>query len=142
TENLIGQPQVQITIDRAAIARVGLSVSDVQSVVETALGGSTATQVLEGERTFDLVVKLIPSSAADLEAIRKIPVFGSNGERLTLGALTSVEARSGFSRIFREENARRTVVKFSVRGRDLGSLIAEAKEKVGAEVKLPAGYRM
>ena len=142
TENLIGQPQVQITIDRAAIARVGLSVSDVQSVVETALGGSTATQVLEGERTFDLVVKLIPSSAADLEAIRKIPVFGSNGERLTLGALTSVEARSGFSRIFREENARRTVVKFSVRERDLGSLIAEAKEKVGAAMKLPAGYRM
>ena len=142
TEQLTGQPQVQITIDRAAIARVGLSVSDMQSVVETALGGSAATQVLEGERTFDLVVKLIPSAVADLEAIRKIPVFGSNGERLTLGALTSVEARTGFSRIFREENARRTVVKFSVRGRDLGSLIAEAKQKVAAEVKLPAGYRM
>ena len=96
-EELTGQPQVQITIDRAAIARVGLSVSDVQSVVETALGGSAATQVLEGERTFDLVVKLIPSAVADLEAIRKIPVFGSNGERLTFG---SIDLR-GRSRRFR-----------------------------------------
>ena len=141
-EQLTGQPQVQITIDRSAIARVGLSVSDLQSVVETALGGSAATQVLEGERTFDLVVKLVPSAVADLESIRKIPVFGSNGERLTLGALTSVDVRTGFARIYREENARRTAVKFSVRGRDLGSLIAEARAKVGAEMKLPAGYHL
>jgi cobalt-zinc-cadmium resistance protein CzcA len=142
TEKLIGQPQVQITIDRAAIARYGLSISDVQQIIETALGGSAATRILEGERTFDLVVKLAPKSVCDLEAIRKIPVFGSNGERLTLAAVTSVDVRSGFARVFREENARRTVVKFSVRGRDLGSLIAEAKQKVGAALKLPTGYRM
>jgi heavy metal efflux system protein len=142
SEQLIGQPQVQIEIDRAAIARAGLSVSDVQSIVETALGGSAATRVLEGERSFDLLVKLVSTSIGDLEAIRRIPVFGSNGERLTLGALTSVNVRAGFARIFREENARRTAVKFSVRGRDLGSLIAEAKQKVDAAIKLPAGYRM
>ena len=141
-EQLIGQPQVQITIDRAAIARVGVSVSDVESVVETALGGSAATQVLEGERTFDLVVKLIPSAVSDLEAIRSIPIFGSNGERLTLADVASVDVRAGFARVYREENARRTAVKFSARGRDLGSLIAEAKQKVGAAVKLPSGYRM
>ena len=141
-DQLVGQPQVQITIDRAAIARYGLRVSDVQQIVETALGGSAATQVLEGERTFDLVVKLSPKSVPDLDAIRKIPVFGPNGERLTLGAVTSVEVRPGFARIYREENARRTAVKFSVRGRDLGSLIAEAKAKVGVEVKLPVGYHM
>jgi cobalt-zinc-cadmium resistance protein CzcA len=141
-DQLIGQPQVQITIDRAAIARYGLTVSDVQQIIETALGGSAATQVLEGERTFDLVVKLSPEAVADLHAIRNIPVFGSNGERLTLGAVTTVDVRAGFARIEREENARRTAVKFSVRGRDLGSLIAEAKQKVGAEVKLPLGYRM
>jgi cobalt-zinc-cadmium resistance protein CzcA len=141
-EELLGQPQVQITIDRGAIARVGLSVSDVQSVVETALGGSVATQVLEDQRTFDLVVKLIPSAVGDLEAIRKIPIFGANGERLTLGAVTSVDVRAGFARVYREENARRTAVKFSVRGRDLGSLIAEAKDKVGTQVKQPSGYRM
>ena len=142
TERLIGQPQVQITIDRAAIARYGLTISDVQQIIETALGGSAATKVLEGERTFDLVVKLAPQSVSDLEAIRRIPVFGSSGERLTLAAVTSVDVRAGFARVFREENERRTVVKFSVRGRDLGSLIAEAKEKVGANIKLPAGYRM
>lgn len=142
SEQLTGQPQVQITIDRAAIARYGLAVADVQQIISTAPGGATATQVLEGERSFDLVVKLAPKSASDLEAIRKIPVFGSNGERLTLGDVASVDVRSGFARVLREENARRTVVKFSVRGRDLGSLIAEAKEKVGTQVKLPAGYRM
>lgn len=142
TENLTGQPQVQIIIDRSAIARYGLSVADVQQIIETALGGATATQVLEGERTFDLVVKLAPKATSDLGAIRKIPVFGSSGERLTLGDVTSIDVRSGFARVLREENERRTVVKFSVRGRDLGSLIAEAKQKVGSEVKLPAGYRM
>jgi heavy metal efflux system protein len=142
TENLIGQPQVQITIDRAAIARYGLSVADVQQIIETALGGATATQVLESERTFDLVVKLAPTATADLDAIRAIPVFGSNGERLTLGAITFVDVRAGFARVLREENERRTVVKFSARGRDLGSLISEAKRRVAAEMTLPSGYRM
>lgn len=142
TENLIGQPQVQIAIDRAAIARYGLSVADVQQIVETALGGATATQVLEGERTFDLVVKLSPKTTSDLEAIRRIPVFGSNGERITLGDVTSVEVHAGFAKVLREENSRRTVVKFSVRGRDLGSLIAEAKQKIDTQVKLPPGYKM
>lgn len=143
TDKLLGQPQIQIKMDRSAIARAGLSVSDVQSVVETAMGGAAATQVLEGERTFDLVVKLTPGAVSNLDAIRKIPVFGGNGERLTLQALASVELHPGFSRVFREENERRTAVKFSVRDRDLGSLIAEAKKRVAAEVKLPTtGYRM
>jgi cobalt-zinc-cadmium resistance protein CzcA len=142
TDQLIGQPQVQITIDRTAIARYGLSISDVQQIIETALSGSAATQVLEGERTFDLVVKLFPRAVADLDAIRKIPVFGSNGERLTLGAVTTVDVKAGFARVDREENSRRAAVKFAVRGRDLGSLIAEARKDVGAEVKLPTGYHM
>ncbi len=141
-EELLGQPQVQIVVDRAAIARYGLAVGDVEQVIETALGGSVTTQVLEGERSFDLVVKLTPKSVSDLESIRNIPVFGSNGERLTLGSLASLDVRQGFSQIWREENARRTAVKFSVRGRDLGSLVAEAQQKVDAQVKLPAGYRL
>ena len=141
-EELLGQPQVQIVIDRQAIARVGLSVSDVQSVVETALGGAVATQVLEGERSFDLVVKISPQAVQDLEAIRRIPVFGSTGERLALGTLASVDVRPGFARIYREENARRIAVKLSVRGRDLGSLVQEAQARVGQAVVLPAGYRM
>jgi cobalt-zinc-cadmium resistance protein CzcA len=142
TDQFTGQPQIQITVDRAAIARYGMSVSDVQSVVETALGGSVATQVLEGERTFDLVVKLAPKAVSDLESIRSIPVFGPNGERLTLGALTQVEVRSGLARIMREGNERRIAIKLSVRGRDLGSLVHEAEAKANAAVHLPAGYRM
>lgn len=141
-EKLLGQPQVQISIDRTAISRVGLSVSDVQSVIETAMGGAVATQVLEGERSFDLVVKLSPKAVSDLGAIRQIPVFGSNGERLTLGALANVETRPGFARIYREENARRIAVKLSVRGRDLGSLVHEAQRKVALDVPLPTGYRL
>lgn len=142
TDQFTGQPQIQITVDRSAIARYGVSVSDVQSVIETALGGSVATQVLEGERTFDLVVKLAPKAVSDLDSIRNIPVFGSNGERLTLGALTRVEVRAGLAKIMREGNERRIAIKLSVRGRDLGSLVHEAQEKANAAVKLPPGYRM
>ncbi len=142
TEELLGQPQVQISVDRAAIARAGLSVSDVESVIETALGGATATQVLEGERSFDLVVRLAPKAVSDLESIRHIPVFGSNGERLTLGAVATVEIRPGFARIYREENARRIAVKLSVRGRDLGSLVAEAQHQVATAVPMPSGYHL
>ncbi len=142
TDQFTGQPQIQITVDRAAIARFGVSVSDIQSVVETALGGSVATQVLEGERTFDLVVKIAPKAVSDLDSIRNIPVFGANGERLTLGALTKVEVRAGLAKIMREGNERRIAIKLSVRGRDLGSLVHEAEEKASAAVALPPGYRM
>ncbi len=142
TDQFTGQPQIQITVDRTAIARYGVSVSDIQSVIETALGGSVATQVLEGERSFDLVVKLAPKSVSDLESIRNIPVFGANGERLTLGVLTRVEVRAGLAKIMRESNERRIAIKLSVRGRDLGSLVHEAQEKANTAVKLPPGYRM
>ncbi|MGA3179659.1 MAG: CusA/CzcA family heavy metal efflux RND transporter [Verrucomicrobiota bacterium] len=142
TDRLVGQPQIQIAVDRAAIGRYGLAVADVQTVVATAIGGQPATQVLEGERSFDLVVRLSPKSVADLESIRNIPVFGSNGERITLGTLATVEMRPGLNIIDREENERRTAVKLSVRDRDLGSLVAEAQQKVSSKVHLPTGYRL
>ena len=142
TDQFTGQPQIQITVDRAAIARFGVSVSDLESVIETALGGSVATQVLEGERSFDLVVKIAPKAVSDLDSIRSIPVIGAGGERLTLGALTSVEVRSGLAKIMREGNERRIAIKLSVRGRGLGSLVQEAQQKANAAVRLPPGYRM
>ncbi|MFC5454489.1 efflux RND transporter permease subunit [Prosthecobacter fluviatilis] len=142
TDRLMGQPQVQIAVDRTAISRAGLSMTDVQSVIETSMGGSVATKVLEGERTFDLVVKMIPRSVASIDGIRRIPVSGSDGERLTLGAVASVEVKPGFARIYREENARLTAVKLAVRGRDLGTLVAEAQQKVNAQVVLPKGFRL
>ncbi len=141
-ERLLGQPQVQISVDRQAVARSGLTVSDVESVIETALGGAVATQVLDGERTFDLIVKMVPTAVSDLDAIRALPVLGPNGEKLVLGSLARVEVAPGFARIFREENARRTAVKLSVAGRDLGSLVAEGKRKVAAALHLPPGYRL
>jgi len=142
TDLLMGQPQIQIVVDRKAVARYGLSVQDMQNVIATAMGGQAATQVLEGERTFDLVVKLAPQSVADLDSIRNIPVFGSNGERVTLGTLASVEMHAGLARIVREENERRTSVKLSVRDRSLGDVVADAQRNVEAEVHLPTGYRM
>jgi cobalt-zinc-cadmium resistance protein CzcA len=142
TDLLLGQPQIQINVDRAAIGRYGLAVADVQTVVATAIGGQAATQVLEGERSFDLVVKLAPKAVADLESIRNIPIYGSNGERLTLGVLANVSVKPGLALIDREENERRTAVKLSVRGRDLGSLVGEAQRKVKDQVHLPTGYRL
>jgi cobalt-zinc-cadmium resistance protein CzcA len=141
-ERLAGQPQVQIVVDRQAVARSGLTVDDVQSVIETALGGGVASRVLEGERTFDLVVKMSPLAVSDLDAIRALPVLGPNGEKFTLGSLARVGVAPGFARIYREENARRIAVKLSVAGRDLGSLVEEGQRKVAAAVRLPPGYRM
>jgi len=142
TDLLLGQPQIQITINREMIARYGLAVQDVQNIIATAMGGQAATQVIEGERTFDLVVKMAPRSVADVESIRNIPVFGSNGERVTLGELAAVETRPGLARIVREENERRTSIKLSVRGRDLSAVVADAERNVEAQVHLPAGYRL
>lgn len=142
TDLLLGQPQIQIAVDRAAIARFGLSVADVQSVIATSIGGQTATQVLEGERTFDLVVKLTPHSVSDVDSIRAIPLRGSNGETLTLGDVADVALKAGLARIEREENERRTDIKLSVRDRDLDSVVFDAQRKVAAGVNLPVGYRL
>ena len=86
-ERLAGQPQVQISVDRPAIGRYGLSVSDVQTVIETALSGAVATQILEGEKTFDLVVRVDPGAVTGLDSIRGIPILGPSGEKLTLGCV-------------------------------------------------------
>jgi cobalt-zinc-cadmium resistance protein CzcA len=140
-ERLAGQPQIQISVDRPAIGRYGLSVSDVETVIETALGGAVATQILEGEKTFDLVVRVDPGAVTGLDSIRAIPILGPNGEKLTLGSVADIRLAPGSARVFREENSRRIAVKLSVRGRDLGSLVAEAQKKVDAAVTLPPGYR-
>ena len=141
-ERLSGQPQIQISVDRPAIGRYGLSVSDVETVIETAIGGAVATQILEGEKTFDLVVRVDPGAVTGVETIRAIPILGPNGEKLTLGSVADVRLAPGSARVFREENSRRIAVKLSVRGRDLGSLVSEAQKKVDAAVRLPAGYRL
>ena len=141
-EHLLGQPQVQVQVNREIVARYGLEIADVNGMVDNAFGGSVATQVLEGERNFDLAVKLRPELIENLDAIRAIPLFGSNNEIITLGQVADVGIHNGFARIYREENERRIAAKFSVRNRDLGSVVAEAQHKVDTQVKLPPGYRL
>jgi len=141
-EVLLGQPQVQISVDRAAIARYGLAVADVQSLISTAMGGSTATKILDGEKNFDLVVKLDPAYARDLDSIGRIPLYGSNGELLTLNQVADVRVKNGFNTVLRESNQRRTDVKFSIRNRPLDTAVQETQQKVAAAVKLPPGYKL
>ena len=118
----------------------GLGIGDIDSLVQTAFGGTVATQVLEGERSFDLAVRLRP--VANLDEMRAIPLFGSNNEIITLGQVAGVQVTNGFARIYREENERRIAVKVTVRGRDLGSVIADAQQRVSQQVKMPRGYRL
>jgi cobalt-zinc-cadmium resistance protein CzcA len=141
-EVLLGQPQVQISVDRAVIARYGLAVADVQSLISTAMGGSTATKILDGEKTFDLVVKLNPAYTQDLDSIGRIPLYGSNGELLTLNEVADIKVENGFNTVLREGNQRRTDVKFSIRDRPLVTVVQEAQRKVNAAIKLPPGYKL
>src|SRR5262249_4492271 len=139
----LGQPNLLIDVDRARSARFGLAPGDVNAVVEAAIGGKSVTDVFEGERHFPLVVRLAPEYRRDVEAIKTIPV-AAVGQAATayvpLGDLSRVHMASGASYIYRENNARYLPVKFSVRGRDLGSTVAEAQARVERSVSLPDGY--
>lgn len=135
-----GQPNININVDRDKISRYGLNISDVQDVIQTAVGGRVATQVLDGEKRFDMVVRFQPQYRNDVERIKKILVPTPDGYRIPLQDLASVKIQDGASTIYREENQRYIAVKFSVRGRDLGSTIEEAQRQVSRKVLLPPGY--
>ena len=135
-----GQPNLNFTVDRAAAARYGINVSDVQDAIQTAVGGNALTQVLQGEQRYDLVLRYLPPFRDTKEAIEKIRLLAPSGERVSLAQLTKVGVEEGGSEIYREANSRYVAVKYSVRGRDLGSTVEEAMKKVNAQVKLPVGY--
>jgi cobalt-zinc-cadmium resistance protein CzcA len=137
----LGQPSLVITPDRAKLARFGLNVSDVNTLVGTAIGGSAATQVIQGERQFDLVVRMQEQYRSDENAIRNLLIATPDGQYLPLSQFCEIKVESGASFIYREANARFIGVQFSVEGRDLASAVSEAREKVGAAVKLPIGYK-
>jgi len=140
-DHLVGQPQLQIVVDRAATARYGINIQDVQDGIEAATKGRVVTQVFEGERRFDLAVRL--RSEGDLMTdLRRLAVSAPNGERIPLVQLAEFIQTDGLAEIDRDGNQRRVAVKWSVRDRDMGSLVAEAMQKVGTAVKLPAGYQM
>jgi heavy metal efflux system protein len=142
---VLGQPNLNIRVDRTKAARYGLSVNDVNSVVQAALGGTTATTLLESDRQFDVVVRLAPAFRKDIEDVRdlKIGVQTPSGNAfIPLSELASISLDTGASYIFRERNQRFVPIKFSVRGRDLAGAVEEAQQRIAANVKLPPGYRI
>jgi heavy metal efflux system protein len=137
---VLGQPNLDFSVDRDEAARYGINVSDVQDAIQTAVGGNALTQVLVGEQRYDLVLRYLPEYRDTKEAIEKIRLLAPTGERVSLAQLTKVTVSDGGSEIYREANSRYIAVKYSVRGRDLGSTVEEAIKKVNAAVKLPPGY--
>jgi len=136
----LGQPSLTITPDRAAIARYGLNVADINTLIETAVGGAPATRVIQGEREFDLVVRLQEPFRENMDAIRNLLVATPDGQHLPLSQFAGVRIEKGASFIYREGNSRFIGVQFSVEGRDLASAVAEARRRVAAAVPLPTGY--
>jgi cobalt-zinc-cadmium resistance protein CzcA len=137
---VIGQPNLNIVVDRAKAARFGVNVSDVQDAIETAVGGKAVSQVLQGEQRYDLVVRYQQPYRASIDQIKAIRVISSTGERVSLDQLCDIGIRDGASQIYRENNSRYVALKYSVRGRDLGSTVEEAMKQVRTKVKLPPGY--
>jgi heavy metal efflux system protein len=161
TEQVTGLPMLNVKLDRPALSRLGLSVQDVQGIVETAVGGKHAGLVFEGDRRFDLVVRLPEHMRSDIEAMKNLPIplpaaeppaatatrasLNSNSSlslmRYTpLSAVASIEVTPGPNQISRENGKRRIVVTANVRGRDLGSFVGDAQAQVAEKVKLPSGY--
>ena len=143
---VLGQPNLNIKIVRAEAARYGLNINDINGVIQAALGGTTATTLLEADRQFGVVVRLAPEYRGNLDSVRNIKVgyrtpAGVNAY-IPLSELASISLDTGASYIFRERGQRFVPIKFSVRGRDLASAVAEAQERIAHNVKLPAGYRL
>jgi len=139
---VIGQPNLNFTVNRQKAARYGINVADVQDAVETAVGGKAVSQVLQGEQRYDLVARYQASYRDTKEAIENIRLLAPSGERVSLAQLCDVQMLDGAAEIYREQNSRYVAIKYSVRGRDLGSTVEEAMKKVQTDVKLPTGYRL
>jgi cobalt-zinc-cadmium resistance protein CzcA len=139
---VIGQPNLDLEVDRQQAARYQLNVADVQDAVQTAVGGGAVSQVLQGEQRYDLVVRYLEEYRDTREAIEKIRLLSPSGERVSLAQLCAVQTMDGASQISREGNTRYVAIKYSVRGRDLGSTVEQAIRNVTQQVKLPTGYRI
>jgi len=136
----LGQPSLTITVDRAKMARYGLSADAVNGLLEAAVGGATATEVVQGERTFDLVVRLQPQYRATPEEIGNILLATPDGQQVPLREVADVQIANGAAFIYRQDNSRYIGVQYSVEGRDLASAVAEARTAVDKQLKLPIGY--
>jgi heavy metal efflux system protein len=140
-DHLIGQPQLQVVVDREATARYGINIQDVQDSLEAATRGRVVTEIFEGERRFNLAVHLSQDSD-QLANLKNLTISAPSGERIPITQLAEIKKTEGLAQILREGNIRRIGIKWSVRGRDMGGLVAEAMRKVDSAVKLPPGYSM
>ncbi len=138
----LGQPNENFEVDRQQAARYQINVADVQDAIQTAVGGNALTQVLQDEQRYDLVMRYLPQYRDTREAMENIRLLAPGGERVSLKQLCTIEERDGASEIYREGNQRFVAIKYSVRGRDLGSTVEEAIKKVNAQVQLPRGYHI
>ena len=143
---VIGQPNLNFTVDRDAAARYGINVADIQNAIEGAVGGTIGgagvTQVLDGEARYDVTVRYDPKYRTTPEEIENIRLLAPSGERVSLAQLTHVQVSDGAEQIYREGGSRYVAIKYGVRGRDLGSTVQEAIARVGRQVALPPGYKM
>jgi cobalt-zinc-cadmium resistance protein CzcA len=140
--HVLGQPNLNVSVDRDAAARYQINVADVQDAIQTAVGGNALTQVLKDEARYDLVLRYLPKYRDTKEAIEKIRLLSPSGERVSLAQLCKISEADGGSEIYREGNQRYVAIKYSVRGRDLGGAVEEAMKKVNEQVKLPPGYHI
>jgi cobalt-zinc-cadmium resistance protein CzcA len=146
--NLLGQPNLVIKVDRAKAARYGITVSDMNTVVQAAIGGQEVTRVYDGEMNFPLTVRLAPQYRDNVDAIRSVPVALPNSDPkspttyIALGDVAEVRLETGAAYIYRQNTERFVPIKYSVRGRDLGSTVAEAQRRIAKNVELKEGYRL
>ena len=138
----LGQPELQINLDQKKMALYGVSTADANAVIEMAIGGKAATEIYEGERKFDLIIRYPEDFRRDESAIGALMIPTISGSKVPLGEISTIRKITGPSMIYRDKHQRYGAIKFSIRGRDMGSVIAEAQEKVKAQIKLPKEYKM
>jgi len=138
----LGQPSVKIDVDREKIARYGINVSDVEGVIQAGVGGQAATQVIQGERLFDLVVRMKPEYRSSTKEIGNLLVPTPSGQQVPISELATITQGNGASFIYRENNSRYIGVQFSIEGRDLARAVDEAQKAVRQSVVLPQGYTL
>lgn len=139
-EIVSGVAELRVEVDRPALARYGLNVSDIRETIDAVIGGITVSEMIEGQRRYDIVLRLPEQYRQDLDSIRSLLLSAPGGERVRLGQLARVEVTRGPEVISREDGQRRIIVQANVRGRDLGSFVAEAQPKIESQLQIPPGY--
>jgi cobalt-zinc-cadmium resistance protein CzcA len=139
---VLGQPNLNLVVDRKKAARYQINVADVQDAIQTAVGGNAVGQVLQGDQRYDLVIRYLEPYRDTREAIENIRLLAPSGERVSLAQLCKIDVSDGASQIYREGSSRYVAIKYRVRGRDLGGAVEQAIATVERDVKLPVGYSL